>query len=246
MKNTLLYIVLLINALVFAQGNPVFEQANKAFDQGNYNEAIDAYQRLISNNKFVSPEIYFNLANAYYKTEKIAPSIYYYEKALALKPNDKAILANLALVEKMKIDKFDIIAQPFLTIIANAMTSFFRPDVWAYIAVSFSVLFLVFFVLYFLKRKQSFFIAFWISLGLIFYAYTAANYQNNKVLKNQFAVVFDKEVPLNKEPKLTAKTVVTIHEGEKIKILNTAKTWAEVQLSDGRTGWLPKESFRQL
>lgn len=246
MKRILLHIVLFTNIMLFAQGNPVFEQANKAFDQENYNNAIDAYQRLINSNSLVAPEIYFNLANAYYKTKKIAPSIYYYEKALQLKPNDKAILSNLALAKKMKVDNFDIIAQAFLTIIANAMTSFFSPDVWAYIAVFCSAMFLLFFVLYFLKRKQTFFSAFWISLGLIIYAYAAANYQNNKALTNRFAIVFDKEVSLNKMPKLTAKTVVTIHEGEKIKVLNTEKTWTEVQLSDGRTGWLPKTSFKDI
>ena len=33
-----------------------------------------------------SAEVYFNLGNAYYKLNRVAPAIYNYEKSLQLKP----------------------------------------------------------------------------------------------------------------------------------------------------------------
>ena len=245
MKNIVLFIFF-ISQFAQAQGNAIFEQANKAYEAKQYNEAIDGYNRLIRSNTLVAPEVYYNLANAYYKTEKVAPSIYYYEKVLAMQPQDKAIQDNLKLAQRMQIDHFDQIAAPFLTKVQDALTSFFTVDVWGFIAIGFMLLFLLFFVLYFLKRKQSYFIAFIMSLFFAMYSFFSANYQMHKAANNQYAIIFDKEIPLQKEAKLTADEIVKIHEGTKVKIKTQAKDWAKVQLSDGREGWLPNSSLKKL
>ena len=66
------------------------------YNQGKYAEAIDKYKAILET-KNHSAALYFNLANAHYKLNNIAPSIYYYEKALQLAPNDPDIKNNLAL-----------------------------------------------------------------------------------------------------------------------------------------------------
>jgi tetratricopeptide (TPR) repeat protein len=246
MKKILLYIVLIANFALFAQGNILFEQANKAYEKEQYTEAIDIYNRLLRSNTLNAPELYYNLANAYYKTNKIAPSIYYYEKALALKPNDKAIQENLTLAKRMCIDNFDIISEPFLAKVLNTFTSFFAVDIWAVVSIAFATLFLILFILYFLKRKRVFFVGFWVSLFFVLYSFFAANYQLNRVNNNSFAIVFDKEVPLQKEAKLTAEAIEPLHEGTKVKMLKKEGDWAKVQLSDGRIGWLPNQSVKML
>ena len=246
MRKILLYLVLVVNVGLFAQGNILFEQANKAYEQEKYNEAIDIYNRLMRSNTLNAPELYYNLANAYYKTNKIAPSIYYYEKALVLKPNDKAIQDNLILAKRMRIDNFDIISEPFLAKVLNAFTSFFTVDIWAMISIIFALLFLALFTLYFLKRKRIFFIGFWMSLFLVFYAFLSANYQLNKLNNNSFAIVFDKEISLQKEAQLTADTIEPLHEGTKVKVLEQDGDWSKVQLSDGREGWLLNDSIKLL
>lgn len=245
MKKTVLLIVLLLANRLLAQ-NIQFEQANEAYRNKQYNQAIDSYNRVISTNTLVAPEVYFNLANAYYKTNKIAPSIYYYEKALQQQPNDKAILENLKLAKRMQVDKFDIIAKPFLTKVQDIFTSFLTVDTWAYLTVAFAVLFLLFFILYFLKRKRSYFTLFWMALVVVLYSFFSANYQLNKAKNNHFAIVFNTEVSLQKEPKLTADEIVKIHEGEKVKVLVEDKNWSKIKLTDGRIGWMPSESFRKL
>ncbi len=245
MKNVVLFI-LFISQFSIAQGNAIFEQANKSYEAKQYNEAIDGYTRLIKSNTIVAPEVYYNLANAYYNTEKVAPSIYYYEKAKALQPDDKTIQDNLKLAQRMRIDHFDQIAAPFLTKVQDVLTAFFSVDIWASISIGFILLFLVFFILYFLKRKQTYFIAFTISLFFAIYSFFSANYQIHKAANNQYAIVFDKEIPLQKEAKLTADEIVKIHEGTKIKIKAQNKDWTEVQLSDGREGWVTTSSFKKL
>ena len=93
MKN-LLYILLLTTQVFFAQKG--FENGNALYQKGKYQEAIKAYEtELFAKNQ--SAELYFNIGNCYYKLNKVAPSIYNYEKALLLNPDDVEIQNNLKL-----------------------------------------------------------------------------------------------------------------------------------------------------
>ena len=78
MKN-ILYILLLTTQVFFAQSG--FEKGNELYKNGKYDQAVEAYENVLKENK-QSAELYFNLGNSYYKLNKVAPSIYYYEKAL--------------------------------------------------------------------------------------------------------------------------------------------------------------------
>ena len=82
----------------------LFAQAGSAYNRGDYQVAIDNYQRILSKGKG-SVSLYYNLANAYYKQEEVARSIYYYEKALQLAPEDKAIQTNLKYAQQMTLDE---------------------------------------------------------------------------------------------------------------------------------------------
>ena len=87
----------------FSQNEQTFEQANDLYNSGYYKEAIDRYDSILEADQH-SAELYFNLANCYYKLNEIGPSIFYYEKALKLAPNDSDILNNLGYAQKMTID----------------------------------------------------------------------------------------------------------------------------------------------
>ena len=73
---------------LIAQNELLFSQANEAYNKGKYTKAIELYEKIEKTGN-VSESLYFNLANSYYKIQKIAPSIYNYEKALTLAPNDQ-------------------------------------------------------------------------------------------------------------------------------------------------------------
>ena len=78
----------------------LFVAANKSYQQENYMEALEFYQK-IEKSDLQSAALYFNMGNIYYKTNQVAPAIYYYEKALKLAPNDKDIQFNLKFANRM-------------------------------------------------------------------------------------------------------------------------------------------------
>src|SRR5690606_40201598 len=84
-----------------------FEKGNSLYNQGEYQAAIEEYLKISENGEH-SSELYYNLGNAYYKLNQIAPSIYYYEKALLLNPDDQDILNNLQYAQNMTVDAIDV------------------------------------------------------------------------------------------------------------------------------------------
>jgi SH3-like domain-containing protein len=44
------------------------------------------------------------------------------------------------------------------------------------------------------------------------------------------------------EPLEKSTTYYTLHEGAKVRILQTGNGWLKVRRADGRSGWLKKES----
>ena len=78
-------------AQVVQDNNKVFQDANLFYSKGNYSKALLSYESLIDQ-KVQSSEMYYNLGNTYFKSNKIGHAILYYEKAKLLAPNNKACL----------------------------------------------------------------------------------------------------------------------------------------------------------
>ena len=85
--------------LAFADGHgdlAAFQSANQMYDGGEYEEAALSYERLIGLGAD-DPTLYYNLANAYYKTDDLGRAILNYARARRLAPFDADIAANLEL-----------------------------------------------------------------------------------------------------------------------------------------------------
>lgn len=82
MSMTLLAAFLLLGANVF---NERFDNANETYDKGRFEEAIVLYEELIEAD-VVSPEVFYNLGNAYYRMGKLGPAIANFERTLQIDP----------------------------------------------------------------------------------------------------------------------------------------------------------------
>jgi len=83
----------------FSQVNESFEKANQLYNSGDYEKAASEYESILLANQH-SAGLYYNLANCYYRLNDIASSIFYYEKALLLDPDNKEITTNLGFAQK--------------------------------------------------------------------------------------------------------------------------------------------------
>lgn len=84
----------------------VIKEAETAYTKEDYGKAIELYEGLLKSNGD-SPEIYYNLGNAYYKAGKTASAILNYERALVLDPGDSDVRFNLQMARQKTVDKIE-------------------------------------------------------------------------------------------------------------------------------------------
>ncbi|GGH37090.1 BatE protein [Mangrovimonas yunxiaonensis] len=232
-----------------SQNQQWFDQGNELYNQGKYAEAITRYEKVLESGKH-SAELYFNLANAHYKLNHIAPSIYNYEKALRLAPNDKAIKNNMAFAKNMTIDAIDVIPEVGLTRFLKAVTNTFGFDGWAYLSIGTMLVFVIAYLLYYFNtataRKRLAFVLGLLFLALSVTALAFAFHKYNLDQNNKPAIIFAQETQVKSEPNLRSVEAFKLHEGTKVQILDTVNEWKQIKLSDGKTGWVPSQDLKAL
>jgi len=243
----ILILLLLASQTFWAQ--TAFEQGNKYYEKENYEAAISSYESILASGK-QSPELYFNLANSYYKLHKVAPAIYNYEKALLLNPNDPEIKTNLEFARKMAIDDIKIIPKVGFNKIVADFTSKYHYDTWAWIAVTFALLFLLFFTGYYFSQKallkRIFFLGMFLGLLGIFLSGASGFYEKNRNQNERPAIVFAESTPLRSEPKDNGQDATVLHEGTKVYVLESIANWKKVELTDESTGWIEDNAIREI
>lgn len=249
LKISLVGFVLFILSANLAAQEKVFDQANQLYNVGKYEQAIEKYHAVL-NAKFESPELYYNLGNAYAKLDELGEAIYYFEKAKKMSPDDEDIQNNLAFVQKMAVD--DITPLPILGLDAflNKASETLRVDQWAKLTVGMSILFVLMFLLYHFTHqsllKRIFFTGILLSVFLfsasIYFAFHREAYLKN----NQEAIVFAAEVTIKSEPLETSENIFLLHEGTKVLVLETVDNWKKIKLADGKLGWIKSDKVRVL
>jgi hypothetical protein len=56
-------------------------------------------------------------------------------------------------------------------------------------------------------------------------------------------IIMTDEVHVRASPDEEGTELFSLHEGTKIWIRRQSEDWVEVRIADGKTGWLPRESF---
>ncbi len=249
MKKALTIIGLLTGFLTVAQNDALFDQGNTAYNEGDYEKAITSYMEVLENGQH-SAELYFNLGNAHYKRNEIAASIYFYEKALLLKPNDSEIKNNLGYARNMTLDAIDTMPEMGLSRFYKKLTGIFSFDQWAYAAVVFMILFVVLYIAFsyfkYSTRKRISFIASLVFLVTSLVSVAFAFLQFNEFQADRPAIVFADEVTIQSDPNDRGQAVFELHEGTKVNVLEDYNDFFKIRIADGKTGWIPKESVKLL
>jgi tetratricopeptide (TPR) repeat protein len=249
MKKYIIIVFGFLASFTWSQNNELFEKANALYNDGKYQEAIDTYEQILKSDAH-SAELYFNLANAHYKLNHIAPSIYNYEKALLLNPNDKEIANNLNFAQNMTIDAIQKVPEVGFSRLLKNLVNKAEADTWAVIAVIgvvlFTLLFLMYHFAYASTHKRIAFVASLLSLPLACFSVAMAFQKSRLDKKNNPAIVFTQESRVKTDPNKLSEELFRLHEGTKVQVLESYNNWHKIQLSDNTTGWLVKSDVKLL
>ncbi len=246
-------VILCVALFVFTLGNSqnseLFTQATEHYNKGEYSKAIENYEQILGNGEH-SAELYFNLANCHYKLNNIGPSIYYYEKALLLNPNDGETKNNLRYAQNMRLDAVEEMPQTEISKAYSSVINIFSFDGWAVLSVFLISLFVLCYLAYYFLRSASHkriaFVTSIASLVLGTLSILLAYLQYQEFKSNNPAIVYTKEVKITSEPNENSEAVFTLHEGTKVNVLDGLNDWQKIKLADGQTGWIKSENIKLL
>ena len=244
-------------ALPFASGaqqkdymDSLWNAANAAYAEGRWADAVADYT-IISDAGLESASLYCNVGNAYFKDGNIPMAIVCYERSLKLDPSYEDARFNLDLLNAGLQDRIDPVPELILKTWFRKFCYVADSDAWTII---FIVSFAVFcgLVLLFLlgrtiaARRSGFFAGIAVLLFAIM-ALSFAVWQKNDYMRADEAVVMRPVTSVKSSPSGEAsKDLFILHEGTKVKLIDQLGTWSNVELADGRQGWMKTDDLEVI
>jgi tetratricopeptide (TPR) repeat protein len=238
-----------LSLISFSQNGQLFDQGKELYKNGKYQQAINSWMKILDNGE-QSASLYFNLGNAQYKLNHIGPSIYYYEKALQLSPNDSDIKNNLAFAQNARIDAIEPLPETFFSKWYKNISGIFTFNGWAIVGVVLAFLFVLFFLLYYFsfgeRRKRLFFASSILIVLLLVGSLTMAFLSYGDFKNDRPAIIFTDKIEIKTAPTMGSDVAFTLHEGTKVQITAKDGNWYRIALTDGKDGWIPASDLKQL
>ena len=222
-------------------------EADSAYVRGQYQQAISDYESLLKQG--ASAELYYNLGNAYYRTENIPQAVLNYERALLLSPGDRDIRFNLQIARSKTFDKIVPESEMFFVTWYRAMVNMMSVDGWARTALFAMGLTIILLLVYLFAdrlwlRKAGFFGG--VALLILFVISNLFAWQQKQDLINRKgAIIFAPSVTVKSTPAANGTDLFILHEGTKVVIIDgSMKDWKEIRLADGKEGWIESKKIR--
>ena len=213
-----------------------------AYSSGQWNEAEKAWSSLLEIGIENAP-LYYNLGNAWYKENDMAHAILCYERALKIDPSYSDAAYNLEFARAGIQDKIVEVPTFFLIRWVESLGHLVSSNVWVAIAFIFLVLCAGMVLMFLLARSSAAskagFITAIVSLVLSVSAFALAGVQKADYNRADSAVVMSPVCSVRSAPSGTnAKDLFVLHEGTKVEIVDRVGEWINIELSDGRQGWM--------
>jgi hypothetical protein len=248
MKRIALFLILCFNLSAFAQTGDI-KHANALYVKGEYTAAAKQYEEILSKDG-VAPELYYNLGNAYFKTNEIGHSILNYERALRLDPGFDDARYNLEMAQLKVVDNIVQAPSFFLGRWVENLIKLLTSNQW--IILSFIVFviclistFLFIFGQSHLVRKTSFYIGL-VLLCVCLLTVVFSGVRKDKMENHNEAIVMTGTITVKSSPDKSGTDLFQLHEGTKVSIKSTLGKWTEIKLGNGSIGWVEDVNIEKI
>ena len=242
--------VLLLLLFLPLSGHAVTKaEADSAYIRGQYQQAIKDYEMLLKQG--ASADLYYNLGNAYYRSENITRAVLNYERALLLSPGDRDIRFNLQIARAKTIDKIVPESEMFFFTWYRSLVNLMSVDAWAWTALIALALLIVLLLVYLFSdriwlRKVGFFGGFVLHI-LFALSNLFAWQQKQDLLFRKGAIVISPSVTVKSTPAKNGTDLFILHEGTKVSITDgTMKGWMGIRIADGKEGWIESNMIEEI
>ena len=225
------------------------QQAEEAYTKGEYETSIQLYEQILASGQDAF-ELYYNLGNAYYKNNQVAPAILNYERAAKIKPSDADLQHNLRLAQALTVDKIESLTVPEFVTGFKSFVNYYTADSWGLLSIT-TFLLVLGSLLAFLFLNQR-----WIKqlalgaasvllfLSILFFIF---GWQQQRWLNsNKEAIIFKPSITVQSTPDQGGEELFVLHAGTKVRIMERFRDWVRIRISNGNMGWVPIEAAAEI
>lgn len=226
-----------------------FKRANDFYQKGKYKEAVQQYEVIIQSG-YVSPELFYNLGNAYYKTSNLPAAILNYERSLKLRPGDADTEFNLKLANSQTIDKIEPLPEAFYKKWFNKWLMNISPEKrfdWVIILLWICVVLIAGWLFIPVRWiKQIAFSLALLSLAGSIAVYAIASWQQSRIHSDHYAIIFQSNVYVKSSPDEKSANLFMLHGGTKVKMIDELSGWKRIRLPNGHEGWIQDNALEKI
>ena len=227
-----------------------FALSNTSYAQNKQQNPTAAKQKEITVKKHVNTaEQYCKTADSCFKASDYAGAMLYYEKALKLSPSDKDIQLNINITRSRLVGDTYIMPQFILIRWAKYISGLLTLPVWLALFLGCFALACVLFFFYLFtsdKKVLLFYLCILcliVSLSSMGFGIVRQNIQND----NSNAILMKSNIHLRQTKNITAKDVVIMYKGQKIKILeDDGGKWIKARTEDNKTGYMENKNYKRI
>jgi hypothetical protein len=224
-----------------AEPNGQFAKANQEYAAGDFDAATRDYEDLVRSRQD-TPNLFYNLGNAYFRKKDFGHAILNYERALALDPRHPEGQANLRIARDearglelvpTKLERILAVATPNQYTIAAAIAFW----VFAFGTVAF---------VFGSRRRRSLLALSILSLSIFAVTALAAWQLERGKSGAGLAIVTAENADARLATADTANRVLTLPAGSEIRILSERGDWIYAALPNNLQGWIPAKTIEAV
>jgi len=230
-----------------AENQALWKEAGDYYDQSKYASAIDDYSKLLERG-YVNAEIYYNLANSYFKAGHIGNAIWGYRRALLLNPGFKPARANLDYVRSFNTDQIVLKKRGFILDIWDFLTSLLSSNGYLVLfAIAWWVAALA--AVYLMIRMNGFKLPYYVLMAAMLIAIFSATSAVRRIKEDRltrWGVLSKESVDIREGPGAEFQKIEVGHEGLEFKILGARENSYLIELGNGLKGWVDKQAAMEI
>ena len=245
---------ILISSLVFGCSsgseklNPeaLFFNGNRLYEEGRYDDAIGEYEKILASGQGSGP-VFFNLANAYFKSGEKGYAILNYERARMWIPADPDLEANLnyarslTQAEECKPALWDRVLFAFSD--AATTSRLLKLSLGLY------TLTIVLLALYYLLIGRPTWLRYAMITSALLTLVVGASWLRRAIVIDQAVravIVNEGTTQVRFEPAENGTIHYALEEGTLLQLIEERQGWSQVSRCDGKRGWTESKSLARL
>ena len=222
-----------------------YKNGMDAYRVGHFDLSVQEFEIILENN-WDSPELYYNLGNAFYRSGNTAGAVWAYESCLKLSPTHSNASYNLKLANLKVKDRVDLPKPPLYLKWYLGIKEQFTSSEWINISLFILLLFsLIATICRFLSNSVLINLR-GIVLSVLFVVifFTIHSIWTKSSVKE--GIIYDMKVEVRSEPNPFSTRLFEVHAGLKVSVGQFSNDWISIELLDGKTGWVEDNDIRLI